>query len=48
MHRFGVRKVGKMRRDLSSGESRARDPANTEPIVAQEMHIHLPRYYDYR
>lgn len=45
---FGVRKVGKMRRDLSSGESRARDLANTEPIVAQEMHIRLPRYYDYR
>lgn len=48
MHRFGVRKVGKMRRDLSSGDSRARDLANTEPIVAQEMHIRLPRYYDYR
>lgn len=48
MHWFGVRKVGKMRRDLSSGESRARDLANTEPIVVQEMHIRLPRYYDYR
>lgn len=32
-----------MRRDLSSGESRTRDLTNTEPIVAQEMHIRLTR-----